>query len=67
MNTPQSVMTLLKYGVEKLKLKHIADGTLLLGKFNEKRLKPFNTLHVYMVNVGLQNLCYYIVKKISTY
>lgn len=48
MNTPQSLMTLLKYGVVILKPQTMADETLLLRKFNEKHSTPSNTLCVYM-------------------
>lgn len=41
-------MTLLKYGEVILKPQTMADGTLLLRKFNDKRSKPSNALCVYM-------------------
>lgn len=41
-------MTLLKYGVVILKPQTMADGTLLLRKFNDKRSKPSNALYVYI-------------------
>lgn len=41
-------MTLLKYGTVILKPQTMADETLLLRKFNDKRTKPSNALCVYM-------------------
>lgn len=48
MDTPQSLMTLFKYGVVILKPQTMADETLLLRKLNGKHPKPLNTLCVYM-------------------